>query len=434
MPLKDPLKDFIFNLYIDYKTKFPKMWMTKGDTNGNRLIITLINKEGVKDKAVSLVDVASVSLVFSKEDGNVVVGDTTIIDAPNGTIEYIVKGNEIAFIGEVLVEVQVYGADSRYTTSQFVFEVRGSLDNGTAILSTTEYPILISLINSISSFPGAEVLRVTAEDGRAAADSLRQTNTTTATQNANTATNAANVATSAANTATGNASTAASSANVAKSAADTAALSANTAAETANTVIINTNLVKDETILAIQNTNTATLSANNSADAANIATGLATTATTSANLATGAAATATGLANTATSEANAVKSALQGYLDNPEQFKGDTGLSAYEIWLSQGNIGTEAVYIASLKGVQGDTGIQGVQGVQGTQGAQGLTGLTGVKGGTGAQGTQGISGIATATSGLFALNVDGSGHLIVSYPDSAPDFSLDGSGHLIYTF
>ena len=30
---------------------------------------------------------------------------------------------------------------------------------------------------------------------------------------------------------------------------------------------------------------------------------------------------------------------------------GATGKSAYEVWLSQGNVGTEADFIASLKGV-----------------------------------------------------------------------------------
>ncbi|PKM75910.1 MAG: hypothetical protein CVU90_15120 [Firmicutes bacterium HGW-Firmicutes-15] len=39
-----------------------------------------------------------------------------------------------------------------------------------------------------------------------------------------------------------------------------------------------------------------------------------------------------------------------------EGAKGDKGLSAYEVWLANGNVGTEADYILSLKGAKGDTG------------------------------------------------------------------------------
>ena len=93
--------------------------------------------------------------------------------------------------------------------------------------------------------------------------------------------------------------------------------------------------------------------------------------------------------------------------------KGDTGLtgkSAYEIWLSLGNEGSESVFISSLKGSKGDKGEQGIQGLQGPKGDQGApgvkgdkgdqgpigpkgeTGLTGAPGKDGAQGPQGIQG------------------------------------------
>ncbi|MDE6678902.1 MAG: hypothetical protein K2K02_07660, partial [Ruminococcus sp.] len=50
--------------------------------------------------------------------------------------------------------------------------------------------------------------------------------------------------------------------------------------------------------------------------------------------------------------------------------KGDDGLSAYEIWLSLGNSGTEADFIASLKGEQG------IQGLKGEKGADGIDGFS----------------------------------------------------------
>ena len=59
---------------------------------------------------------------------------------------------------------------------------------------------------------------------------------------------------------------------------------------------------------------------------------------------------------------------------------GANGASAYSIWLSQGNVGTEADFIASLTGPQGPQGVQGIQGPQGTTGPQGIPGPVGANG------------------------------------------------------
>ena len=58
--------------------------------------------------------------------------------------------------------------------------------------------------------------------------------------------------------------------------------------------------------------------------------------------------------------------------------KGEQGLSAYEIWLSQGNEGTEQDFLNSLKGEKGDKGERGDRGEQGLQGEQGLSGSDGL--------------------------------------------------------
>jgi hypothetical protein len=42
---------------------------------------------------------------------------------------------------------------------------------------------------------------------------------------------------------------------------------------------------------------------------------------------------------------------------------GASGLSAYEVWIASGNVGTEQEFINSLKGPKGDSGISGVDGV-----------------------------------------------------------------------
>jgi hypothetical protein len=77
---------------------------------------------------------------------------------------------------------------------------------------------------------------------------------------------------------------------------------------------------------------------------------------------------------------------------------GNNGQSAYQIWLSLGNTGTEADFINSLVGPQGAHGIQGNTGAQGPQGPIGLTGATGPQGPQGEQGIQGNTG-ATGPQG-----------------------------------
>lgn len=56
---------------------------------------------------------------------------------------------------------------------------------------------------------------------------------------------------------------------------------------------------------------------------------------------------------------------------------GENGKSAYQIWLDEGNIGTEEDFILSLKGEQGIQGIQGPQGEQGIPGTNGTNGING---------------------------------------------------------
>ncbi|MDE6670894.1 MAG: collagen-like protein [Ruminococcus sp.] len=77
--------------------------------------------------------------------------------------------------------------------------------------------------------------------------------------------------------------------------------------------------------------------------------------------------------------------------------KGDAGLSAYEIWLSIGNSGTEADFIMSLKGDKGDKGEQGLQGIKGE------------KGDTGGQGIQGETGEARKSAYETWLSFGNSG-------------------------
>lgn len=53
---------------------------------------------------------------------------------------------------------------------------------------------------------------------------------------------------------------------------------------------------------------------------------------------------------------------------------GADGLSAYQVAVANGFVGTEAQWLASLKGAKGDTGTQGIQGVKGDKGDKGEAG------------------------------------------------------------
>lgn len=72
---------------------------------------------------------------------------------------------------------------------------------------------------------------------------------------------------------------------------------------------------------------------------------------------------------------------------------GSDGKSAYDIWVSKGNRGSEQVFLDTLIGPQGPQGPQGSNGSDGAQGPTGPMGDTGAQGPTGFQGSTGDTGI-----------------------------------------
>lgn len=78
----------------------------------------------------------------------------------------------------------------------------------------------------------------------------------------------------------------------------------------------------------------------------------------------------------------------------PQGVEGD---SAYQVATATGFVGTQIQWLASLVGATGATGSQGIQGPAGAQGIQGVKGDTGDTGATGATGIQGIQGPIGAT-------------------------------------
>lgn len=87
----------------------------------------------------------------------------------------------------------------------------------------------------------------------------------------------------------------------------------------------------------------------------------------------------------------------------PAGADGDDGLSAYQVAVAGGFVGTEAQWLASLVGATGPQGIQGVQGPIGIQGPAGEAGATG------ATGSAGHSPVVIFGSGADAdrLTIDG---------------------------
>lgn len=78
-------------------------------------------------------------------------------------------------------------------------------------------------------------------------------------------------------------------------------------------------------------------------------------------------------------KANAADVYTKTQADNKYALKGEggggaAGASAYEIAVANGFVGTEAAWLASLKGAKGDSGAQGVKGDKGDKGEKGDTG------------------------------------------------------------
>lgn len=182
-----------------------------------------------------------------------------------------------------------------------------------------------------------------------------------------------------------------------------------------------------------------TTALNDVAASTKMATAAANAATQQATAAAGSASTATAKAGEASTSAGAAKAdadraekastnAANAATDAVKQAKEAgtfDGQSAYALAVQLGFTGSEAAWIASLKGAKGDkgnTGAQGPRGATGPQGPQGPTGATGARGATGATGPQGPAGAsAVAASGSnwvrfsdgtqicwYSINSDGS--------------------------
>lgn len=153
-------------------------------------------------------------------------------------------------------------------------------------------------------------------------------------------------------------------------------------------------------------TRTATTAAENATQQATAAAGSASTASTKAGEASASAGAAKNDADRAEKASTNAANAANNAVKQAKEAGTFDGQSAYALAVQLGYTGSEAAWIASLKGAKGDKGDTGAQGPRGAtgatgpQGPQGPTGATGARGATGATGPQGPAGAsAVAASG-----------------------------------
>ena len=147
-------------------------------------------------------------------------------------------------------------------------------------------------------------------------------------------------------------------------------------------------------------TKTATAAANTATQQATAAAGSASTAATKAGEASTSAGAAKADADRAEKASTSAANAATNAVKQAKEAGTFDGQSAYALAVQLGYTGSEADWIASLKGATGPQGTQGPTGPQGATGARGPTGATGPQGPRGPQGPQGPAGAsAVAASG-----------------------------------
>ena len=166
-------------------------------------------------------------------------------------------------------------------------------------------------------------------------------------------------------------------------------------------------------------TKTATAAANVATQQATAAAGNASTATAKAGEASTSAGAAKADADRAEKASTNAANAATDAVKQAKEAGTFDGQSAYALAVQLGYTGSEAAWIASLKGAKGDKGATGATGPQGPQGPTGATGARGATGATGPQGPAGASAVAASGSNWvrfsdgtqicwYSINSDGS--------------------------
>lgn len=197
-------RPFSILCYADTTIKAPKMIYHQNDTNVCKMIFTCYASTGVimDDIINAVVTVTRPDLTESSYSG--VAQGITIA---NNVITFILPPAAINQSGQWLGEFYLYGSNNKQITmSTFKYMVLDQMLNFTTVPNDTQYPVLVTLINTITDVQGTltgnEVIRQSnenerilnraavalAESLRVTAESLRQTyvaTMVTATNNAN---------------------------------------------------------------------------------------------------------------------------------------------------------------------------------------------------------------------------------------------------------
>ena len=164
-------------------------------------------------------------------------------------------------------------------------------------------------------------------------------------------------------------------------------------------------------------TRTATAAAETATQQATAAAGSASTATTKAGEASASAGAAKNDADRAEKASTDAANAATNAVRQAKEAGTFDGQSAYALAVQLGYTGSEADWIASLKGAKGDKGDKGDTGPQGPKGATGATGPQGPQGPTGATGARGATGATGPQGPAGASAVYTSGTYYVRYTD-----------------
>jgi hypothetical protein len=125
--------------------------VTNNDASVNLLTIEVYN--GATEITYS--ELASGTITFVKDDGNIVQGNLTV---NAGNITYLMGTNEIAIPGSVRASIQLYGAsEERLTPARFRFHVQDDLVSPSAVESTTEFSILQDLRTELEAIDVVEL-------------------------------------------------------------------------------------------------------------------------------------------------------------------------------------------------------------------------------------------------------------------------------------
>lgn len=138
------------NIVLDINSQTPNYVQpfnpSVGDGGLYQFTVNIVNS-GVPFNLANL----SAKITFGKADGTSTFSSMTITNATSGIATYTIQTNDIAFAGEVNVEIVIYDTNtSKLTSSRFSFYVKKGILNDNTVQSTNEFSALTTALNTVS--------------------------------------------------------------------------------------------------------------------------------------------------------------------------------------------------------------------------------------------------------------------------------------------